>query len=152
MSRRKIMLGTFAPIRFALLLAAAAGTLSAQNSAQETKNQQLVLNWYREVIAYGHVELAPKYMADDYVEHNPNYSGGRAEFVAYFGKTPPKPIQAKLPKQPDRAFAKGDYVVLVWELDGEDKSGKAFKYNTFDVVRVQNGKIQEHWDGDGKNP
>lgn len=138
----------------ALVLAAAAGgTLRAQgDAAQETKNQQLVLNWYREVIAYGNVELASKYMADDYVEHNPNYQGGRAEFVAHFGKTPAKPIQAKLPKEPDRAFAKGDYVVLVWELDGEDKSGKAFKYNTFDVVRVQNGKVQEHWDGDVKNP
>lgn len=138
----------------ALVLAAAGGgTLKAQGGfAQEAKNQQLVLNWYREVIAYGHVDLASKYMADDYVEHNPNYAGGRAEFVAHFGKMPAKPIQAKLPKQPDRAFAKGDYVVLVWELDGEDKSGKAFKYNTFDVVRVQNGKIQEHWDGDAKNP
>lgn len=135
-----------------MLAGAIGGTLRAQDAAQEAKNQQLVLNWYREVIAYGHVDLSSKYMADDYVEHNPNYAGGRAEFVAYFGKTPAKPIQAKLPKEPNRAFAKGDYVVLVWELDGEDKSGKAFKYNTFDVVRVQNGKIQEHWDGDAKNP
>ena len=135
-----------------LVLASAAALVAQGDAAQEAKNQQLVMNWYREVIAYGHVELAPRYMADDYVEHNPNYSGGRAEFVAHFGSTPPKPIQAKLPKQPDRAFAKGDYVVLVWELDGEDKSGKAFKYNTFDVIRVQNGKIQEHWDGEGKNP
>jgi predicted SnoaL-like aldol condensation-catalyzing enzyme len=135
-----------------LLAVCAAGTLRAQDSEQEAKNMARVLDWYREVVAYGHVELAPKYMADDYVEHNPNYSGGRAEFVAHFAKMGAKPIQAKLPKQPDRAFAKGDYVVLVWELDGEDKSGKAFKYNTFDIIRVQNGKIQEHWDGEGKNP
>jgi len=135
-----------------VLAVSAAGTLRAQDSAQEAKNKQLVLDWYREVIAYGHVELAPKYMADDFVEHNPNYSGGRAEFVAHFGKMPAKPIQAKLPQNPDRAFAKGDYVVLVWEFSSEDKSGKAFKYNTFDVIRVQNGKVQEHWDGDSKTP
>jgi predicted SnoaL-like aldol condensation-catalyzing enzyme len=122
------------------------------DSAQEAKNKQLVLDWWREVVTFNHVDLANRYMADDYVEHNPNYAGGRKEFVAYFGKTPAKPIQPKLPKQPDRAFTKGDYVVLVWDLDGEDKAGKAFKYNTFDVVRVQNGKIQEHWDGAPKNP
>ena len=128
------------------------GLMRAQDSPQEAKNKQLVLDWYREVIAYGHTELAGKYMADDYVEHNPNYAGGRAEFVAHFAKTGAKPIQARLPKQPDRAFAKEDYVVLVWEFDGEDKAGKAFKYNTFDVIRVANGKIQEHWDGDARNP
>ena len=139
-------------LAMAALTVGAAGALFAQDSAQEAKNKKLVLDWYREVIAYGHVDLAPKYMADDYLEHNPNYPGGRAEFVAHFGKTPAKPIQAKFPKDPDRAFAKGDYVVLVWEFSSEDKSGKAFKYNTFDVVRVQNGKIQEHWDGDSKNP
>ncbi len=150
---RGFALSRFAGISCALVLAAAGGgTLRAQGAAQEAKNQQLVLNWYREVIANGHVELAPKYMADDYIEHNPNYAGGRAEFVAHFGKAPVKPVNAALPKQPDRAFAKGDYVVLVWELDGEDKSGKAFKYNTFDVVLVRNGKVQEHWDGEPRNP
>jgi predicted SnoaL-like aldol condensation-catalyzing enzyme len=122
------------------------------DSPQEAKNKQLVLNWWREVVTFNHVELANKYMAADYVEHNPNYAGGRQEFVAYFGKTPAKPMQRSLPKQPDRVFAKADYVVLVWELDGEDKTGKAFKYNTFDVVRVANGKIAEHWDGAPRNP
>lgn len=136
-----------------MLAAAGGGALMAQgNPAQEEKNKELVLNWWREVVTFGHVELANKYMADDYIEHNPNYAGGRKEFVAYFGKTPAKPIQPQLPKQPDRAFTKGDYVVLVWELDGEEKTGKAFKYNTFDIVRVQNGKIAEHWDGAPKNP
>lgn len=134
------------------LTAVAGGELKAQDSAQEAKNLKLVMNWYREVVANGHAELAPKYMADNYVEHNPNYAGGRAEFVAYFEKMPKKPVKTALAKQPDRAFAKGDYVVLVWELDGENKDGKAFKYNTFDIVRVENAKIQEHWDGAPKNP
>lgn len=145
--------GSFIFLAGALILAAiGGGTLSAQDAAQEAKNQKLVLTWYREVVANGHTELAGKYMADDYVEHNPNYPGGRAEFAAFFANAPKKPVDAPLAKQPDRAFGKGDYVVLVWELDGEDKSGKAFKYNTFDIVRVQNGKIQEHWDGAPENP
>ncbi|HEV2200867.1 MAG TPA: nuclear transport factor 2 family protein [Bryobacteraceae bacterium] len=136
----------------ALVLASSQVAFAQADSPEEAKNKQLVLDWWREVVTFNHVELANKYMADDYIEHNPNYAGGRKEFVAYFGKMPAKPIQPKLPKQPDRAMAKGDYVVLVWELDGEEKTGKAFKYNTFDIVRVQNGKIAEHWDGAPKNP
>lgn len=145
--------GSFIFLTGSLIVAAMGGSaLRAQDTALEAKNLKLVMNWYREVIANGHVELAAKFMADDYVEHNPNYAGGRAEFVAFFAKTPKKPVNTPLAKQPDRAFAKGDHVVLVWELDGEDKSGKAFKYNTFDIVRVKNGKIQEHWDAAPKNP
>jgi predicted SnoaL-like aldol condensation-catalyzing enzyme len=136
----------------ALAVTFAANLPAQTDSPQEAKNQQLVMNWYREVVAYGHVDLAQKYMADDYVEHNPNYSGGRAEFVAHFGKTPAQAIQSNLPTKPDRVFTKGDYVVIVWEFDGQEKTGKKFKYNTYDIIRVQNGKIQEHWDGDAKNP
>ena len=141
----------FIVVAGAFVLAAAAGLMAQGDAAQETKNQQLGMNWYREVIAYGHVELASKYMADDYVEHNANISGGRAEFVAYYGRTPAKPIQAALPVKPDRVFAKGDYVVIVWELGDTDAKGKAYKYNTYDVVRVANGKIAEHWDSAGKD-
>ncbi len=32
------------------------------NTAQEAKNPKLVMGWYREVIAFGQVDLAPKYI------------------------------------------------------------------------------------------
>jgi len=134
----------------ALVLSAfGVGTLAAQgNSAQETKNQQLAMNWYREVIAYGHVDLASKYMADDYTEHDPLVGGGdRAAFVKFHSRIPTKPIQPSLPKQPVKAFTKGDYVVMVWDHDDKDpQSGTPYTYFTYDVVRVKNGKVQEHWD------
>src|SRR4051812_37307577 len=94
--------------------------LLAQNPQQEANNQQLVLNWYREVITFGHVELAPKYLADTFVDHDPYIHGGRKEFVAVYGKPHPRPIQRKLPFPPAVAFTQGDYVVLVWEHRDED--------------------------------
>jgi predicted SnoaL-like aldol condensation-catalyzing enzyme len=136
----------------ALVLCAAATLMAAGDTAPEAKNQKLVMNWYREVVANGHVDLANKFMAENYVEHNPNYPGGLAEFIVHFGSVPKKPAAAKLPVEPNRVFAKGDYVVIVWELGGVDKKGTAFKYNTYDVVRVANGKVAEHWDSDGRNP
>lgn len=127
-------------------------TLFAQDAAMAAKNQKLVMDWYREVIAFGHVDLASKYMADSFLEHDPNIIagkpvGGKQEFVAFHGKNPPRPIQPALPMKPIQAFAKGDYVVLVWEHNDKDpKSGTPYKFITYDITRVKNGKIQEHWD------
>jgi predicted SnoaL-like aldol condensation-catalyzing enzyme len=132
----------------ALGLAFGCGHLVAQNSsAQEQKNQELVMNWWREVVTFGHVDLAPKYMADDYVEHSATKQSGRAGFIKYVSRTPAKPIQSKLPSPPAKSFTKGDYVVMVWEHSDKDpKTSTPYKYFTYDVVRVKNGKIQEHWD------
>jgi predicted SnoaL-like aldol condensation-catalyzing enzyme len=127
--------------------------LSAEATPQEAKNQALVMNWYREVIAFGHVELAPKYMASAYIEHDPNILGGLAGFVKHYGATPARPIQPQLPKAPIQAFTKGDYVTLVWEHDDKDpKTSTPYKYITYDVVRVKGSKIQEHWNNLRINP
>lgn len=127
-----------------MLLAACCVTLSAQsNGAQESKNQQLVINWYREVVMGGHVDQAAKYMAGDYIEHDPTIAGGRAGFVQHFSNASVRPPQAK----PAVAFSKGDYVVLAWEhSDNDPKTSTPYKYFMYDVARVNNGKIVEHWD------
>ena len=46
----------------------------APMSPQEKQNLDFVLRWWREVVYAGHVELAPKYMAEDVIEHSPNIS------------------------------------------------------------------------------
>jgi predicted SnoaL-like aldol condensation-catalyzing enzyme len=133
--------------------AAPLGAQSKQMTVQEQANLKLVMDWWREVVFAHHVELAEKYMAEDYMQHDPNFPGGRAAFVEIFGKRPAEPIPATLPHPPVKAFAKGDYVVMVWEHEDPDPgdSSKTYKFNTFDVMRVQNGKIQEHWDSSMKN-
>jgi predicted SnoaL-like aldol condensation-catalyzing enzyme len=118
-------------------------------TSQEQKNLKMVLDWWREVIVAHHVELAPKYQAEDYIQHNPNIATGRAAFVEFFGGLgPPQTIQPTLAHPPVKAFGKGDYVVLIWEHEAKDPAdaSKTYKYNGFDVLRIQKGKIQEHWD------
>jgi predicted SnoaL-like aldol condensation-catalyzing enzyme len=139
------------------LLALAGAPLRAQSkqmTAQEQANLKMAMDWWREVVFARHVDLAQKYMAEDYVQHDPNVPNGRAAFVEMFGKRPPQAIPATLPHPPLKAFAKGDYVVMVWEHEEPDPTdpSKTYKFNTFDAVRIQNGKIQEHWDNAMKNP
>src|SRR5580765_3703114 len=64
----------------------------APMSAQEKKNLDMVLTWWRECLYAGHFELAPKYQAENYIQHNPNINTGRAAFVDFFTKLGRKPI------------------------------------------------------------
>jgi hypothetical protein len=50
----------------------------------EKRNLAFVLDWWREVIDGGHLELTSKYQADNYIQHNPNVPTGRAAFETFF--------------------------------------------------------------------
>jgi predicted SnoaL-like aldol condensation-catalyzing enzyme len=118
-------------------------------TAQEKKNLQFVLDWWREVILSNHVELAEKYQAPTYIQHNPNINTGRDAFVKVFGSRPPViPIPAKMDNPPVVSGAKGDFVWLIWEREQKDPRNPAntYHFNTFDLIRLEKGKIQEHWD------
>ena len=122
-------------------------TRTAPMNASEQKNLAMVLTWWREVIEARHTELADKYQAEDYIQHDPNVLTGRAPMIAYFehvGK-PINPIPEKLTLPPVVQGAKGDFVWLIFE----DTATRTY---TFEILRIQNGKVQEHWDADQRIP
>jgi predicted SnoaL-like aldol condensation-catalyzing enzyme len=129
---------------------------TAPMSEGESKNLDLVLDWWREVIQGRHTELAEKYQAEDYVQHNPNVPTGRAAFVKFFNSLGPpiNPIPAKLSPAPVVKGARGDFVWLIFEHAAKDPQdlSKTYYFNSFEVIRIQNGKIQEHWDASKKTP
>jgi predicted SnoaL-like aldol condensation-catalyzing enzyme len=119
---------------------------------QERRNLTLVLDWWRDVIQGGHMELSSKYQHDDYIQHNPNVPTGRAAFVSFFenvvGVKPKNPIPTTLSPGPVVSAAKGDFVFLVFEQESPDPRDptKTYHSNSFEVLRIANGKVQEHWD------
>ena len=153
---------------FALALAAGVTRLPAESidppttpqtapmSRQEKKNLDMVLEWWRVVIQNRQMDEAAKYQAEDYIQHNPNVNTGRAGFVAFFSKLP-KPNVAdpsKLANEPVVKGAKGDFVWLIYETESKDPRdpSKTYHSNSFEVIRIQNGKVQEHWDSAQKMP
>jgi predicted SnoaL-like aldol condensation-catalyzing enzyme len=129
---------------------------TAPMNKQEKKNLDMVLEWWRVVIQGGHVDQAAKYQAEDYIQHNPNVPTGRDGFVAFFSKIrkPKDPIPEKIDNPAVVMGARGDYVWLIWETEQKDPRdpSKTYHANSFDVLRIQNGKIQEHWDSAMKMP
>src|SRR5258708_15383892 len=115
---------------------------TAPMTAREKKNLQFVLDFTREVLQARHTELSPKYQAEDYIQHNPNISTGRAAFIEFFSRRPPvNPIPVKLDPAPVVSGAKGDVVWLIMEREDKDPrdGSKTYHFNTFDVYRMENG-------------
>jgi predicted SnoaL-like aldol condensation-catalyzing enzyme len=113
-------------------------------------NKRLVYDFWREVFEGGHMDLAEKYMAESYIQHNPTVPTGRAAFVDFFSKfAKPKPIETKIKAPLVSIVAEGDYVVLSFVREVAEPADPAKKYTTtwFDMFRIENGKIAEHWDG-----
>ena len=113
-------------------------------------NKRLVYDFYREVFEGGHMELAEKYMAESYIQHNPTVPTGRAAFVEFFSKfAKPKAIEAKMKAPVISIVAEGDRVVLSFVREYNDPADATKKYTTtwFDMFRIEAGKIAEHWDG-----
>jgi predicted SnoaL-like aldol condensation-catalyzing enzyme len=129
---------------------------TAPMNKQEKKNLDMVLEWWRVVIQNRQLGQASKYQAENYIQHNPNVNTGRAAFVEFFGKLPkpPHPSPTSLDNPPVVMGAKGDYVWLIFETEQPDPrdATKTYHSNSFEMIRIQDGKVQEHWDSAQKMP
>jgi predicted SnoaL-like aldol condensation-catalyzing enzyme len=113
------------------------------------KNKKLLYDFWREVFEGGHLELADKYMAETYIQHNPNVPTGRKAFVDFFSKfKKPQPIADTIKAPVVSIIAEGDMVMISFARELPDPKDSTKKYTTtwFDMFRIENGKIAEHWD------
>lgn len=130
--------------------------LAAQYTPQETANMQMVQDFYAALDAadakgnmkQAIVGIAQKYIAPDYKQHAAGGQSGRDNFVKMFQSMPAaadaQPPGAAAGKPPAMEPAKlvalmaeGDKVVRI------TTRGTGMIWNLF---RVQNGQLAEHWD------
>lgn len=113
------------------------------------ENKKLVYDMWREFLEGGHLEVAEKYFAETYMQHNPNAATGRKAVVEFFSKfTKPVAISDTIKAKVVSIVAEGDLVVLSFVRELPDPNDGTKKYTTtwFDMFRIENGKIAEHWD------
>ncbi len=110
-------------------------------------NKKLVFDFWREVFQAHNMDLAPKYMAEDYIQHNPNVATGRQPFVDFFGQFKRQPVKPEIDNLVTMV-AEGDLVILAFkrELPDPKNPGKTYTTTWFDMLRIENGKLAEHWD------
>jgi predicted SnoaL-like aldol condensation-catalyzing enzyme len=81
------------------------------------------------------------------MQHNPNVPTGRAAFMKFFGQFPKQPVKPTIDDLVSMV-AEGDLVVLGFRRTLPDLQNEGQTYTTtwFDMFRLENGKIAEHWD------
>ena len=111
------------------------------NDKQLEINKQNVVAFYNEAINNKDFNAASAYLGSRYTQHNPTAADGPEGLKAF--------IQFLRDNYPSahsdikRVFAEGDYVILhVHSIREPGTRGRAI----FDLFKLENGKIVEHWD------
>ena len=131
------------------------GALLKSPDPKLAANKRLVFDAWRAIVQGGHTELAAKYFTKGYIQHNPNILSGRDNMVRFMSQTRPvRPIAPGITFPVVSIVAEHDIVVLATVTYGKDPTDPSKTYATthFDMFRIQNGKIAEHWDNLPKDP
>jgi predicted SnoaL-like aldol condensation-catalyzing enzyme len=128
-------------------VAADHAALLASPDPKLAANKRLVYDMYRIVLQAGLAGRAGEFIDDDYIQHNPNAGQGLAGVQDYIRKTrPERPILDKLELPLIQLIAEGDYVMTSFVRPEKDADGETYYSTWFDLYRIENGKIAEHWD------
>ena len=104
----------------------------------ESKNKALVLEAFDTLFNKRDYKAAEKFWSPDYIQHSAHIGPGRKGLFALVKAAPDT-----LYYEDGLIVAEGDYVKLHGRYSG---LGLPVNWIVVDIVRVENGKLAEHWD------
>lgn len=114
---------------------------------QAEANKRLVYNMYRVVLQAGLADRAGEFFAENYVEHQPGAEQGLAGLQQHVRDTrTEREVQERLELPLISMTAEGDYVTTAFSRAVEDDNGRTYYTTWFDLYRIEDGRIAEHWD------
>jgi len=120
---------------------------------QLAANKKLCYDMYRVVLQAGQWKRAKEFIAKDYIQHNPNVVNGRDALEKFIqGSRPELPVEPVLHLPLISMVAERDRVVLAFVRPRKDADGNTYYSSWFDMFRIKDGKIVEHWDPAEKSP
>lgn len=123
----------------AILVTTAISTAATADTTE--KNKEIVAKGVASLFTNFDAAAAESLFAEDYIQHNPNVPTGRAPIIGFI----PALKDSGISVETHRVLAEGDLVVT----HNTYRNAQAFGADTlvaFDLFRVEDGKIAEHWD------
>jgi predicted SnoaL-like aldol condensation-catalyzing enzyme len=135
----------------AVTAAANADALFTSPDPVLNRNKQAAYHIVKDLLEAGHWNEADRWIAPEYIQHNPLVPSGRDTVVNFFTKVmkvEPKPVPEKMKTPVVAVLAEGDLVTVVFPRELKDPKDPSKTYTTtwFDMWRFKDGKAVEHWD------
>jgi predicted SnoaL-like aldol condensation-catalyzing enzyme len=115
---------------------------------QLAANKRLVWDMWRTLLNGYHIDRAGEFIHEDYIQHNPMANTGLDGMQNFFRSLgiPSRDIPEAIPEGVVDVVAEGDKVVIVFPRTYTDACGREYSTTWFDMFRIENGIIVEHWD------
>lgn len=112
------------------------------------RNKRVVFDLWREIVDAGHEERAARYVAARFIDHHPGAGPGVEGFRKYFSARADRPMEKWIGAPVVAMVAEGDLVALVTmqEHPHPARPGRTYTTTWFDLFRIEDGRIAEHWD------
>jgi len=104
----------------------------------QEKNKALVLDAFDTLFNKRDYATAEKYWSPDYIQHSAHIEPGRDGLFNLIRSAPDT-----LRYENQLIIAEGDYVILHGRFSG---NGRPVAWIAADIVRIENGRLAEHWD------
>jgi predicted SnoaL-like aldol condensation-catalyzing enzyme len=102
------------------------------------QNKALVLEAFDTLFNRRDYEVAERFWSDRYIQHSAHIAPGRAGLFDLIRSAP-----ETLRYENQNILAEGDYVIAHGRFSG---IGRPAAWIAADIVRIENGKLAEHWD------
>ena len=104
----------------------------------EEKNKALVLDAFDTLFNKRDYAAAKKFWSPDYIQHSAHIEPGREGLFNLIRNAP-----EALRYEHQLIVAEGDYVIVHGRFSG---IGRPVAWVAADIVRIENGRLAEHWD------
>lgn len=118
------------------------------DDALTARNKALGRDFYTTVLIERQIDTARRFLRDDYIQHNPNVPTGLKGFMDTFRARFAQKLPPDYKRELLNVIGDNDMVVIYVRQTWTGCDGKHNQALGFDMFRVQDGKIAEHWDAD----
>jgi len=122
------------------------------DEALTERNKAIVRDFYSTVLIGRNVDAAPRFLRPDYIQHNPQVPTGLKGFMDTFRERFAQKMPFDYKRELLNIVGDNDMVVIYVLQTWTGKDGQRHQAVGFDMFRVRDGMITDHWDADGYVP
>ena len=121
---------------------------ASANEELTARSKAVVRDFYTTVLISRDVDAAPRFLRPDYIQHNPRVPTGLKGFMDTFREDFAQKLPPDYKRELLNVVGENEMVVIYVRQTWTGRDGQHHQALEFDMFRVQDGKIAEHWDAD----